>query len=305
MTAPVFRTLDQLRARVNAGLTDSLVSDAPGPITAAMEYALVGGGKRFRPVLTLAAAEAAAARDGKSLDDAVTAALPGACAVELIHTYSLVHDDLPAMDDDVLRRGRPTTHVVHGDGMAILAGDGLLTQAFLLLSRAAPAEAAVEAVRTLAHAAGMCGMVGGQAVDLIAAGRVPSYPAHELNDLELNAMHFRKTGALICAAAELGGILSGADARTTIALRAYATEVGLAFQIIDDVLDVEASTEDLGKTAGKDAAANKPTYVSRHGVDGAIREASACIDRARQLISGVQLDGRLSEIAQWTISRKS
>jgi len=305
MTTPVFRTVDELRARVNEGLKHALLSDAPGPITDAMEYALVGGGKRFRPVLTLAVAEAVAARDGKSLDDAVTATLNGACALEFIHTYSLVHDDLPAMDDDVLRRGRPTTHVVHGDGMAILAGDGLLTHAFWLLCNAAPPEAAVEAIRTLARAAGAVGMVGGQAIDLIAAGRVPSYPAHQLDDLELNAMHFRKTGALICAAAEIGGILNGADQFTRAALHEYATEVGMAFQIIDDVLDVESSAEDLGKTPGKDAAAGKPTYVSRYGVDGAVREAADCIDRARGFLAEQQLNGRLPEIAEWTISRKS
>jgi geranylgeranyl pyrophosphate synthase len=300
-----FRTLDELRTAVNAGLEHALISDAPGPITDAMRYPLVGGGKRFRPVLTLAAAEAVAARDGKPLDEAVAAALPGACALELIHTYSLVHDDLPAMDDDVLRRGRATTHVIHGDGMAILAGDGLLTHAFWLLSSATPAEAALDAVRTLARAAGAAGMVGGQAIDLIAAGRVPSYPPHALDDLELNAMHFRKTGALICAAAEIGGILTGADPITRSALHEYATEVGLAFQIIDDVLDVQASAEDLGKTPGKDAAAGKPTYVSRYGVEGAVREASDCIDRALNFLAGVKLNGRLPEIAEWTISRKS
>jgi geranylgeranyl pyrophosphate synthase len=148
-------------------------------------------------------------------------------------------------------------------------------------------------------------MVGGQAVDLIAAGRVPSYPPHDLDDLELNAMHFRKTGALICAAAEIGGILNGADESTRAALHSYATDLGLAFQIIDDVLDVQASAEDLGKTPGKDAAAGKPTYVSRYGVEGAIREAHDCVERALGFLAEQRLSGRLPEIAEWTISRKS
>jgi geranylgeranyl pyrophosphate synthase len=300
-----FRTLDALRSRVNAGLEAGLPASAPAPILAAMKYSLIAGGKRFRPVLALAVAEAVAARDGRSLDDALAAAMPGACALEYIHTYSLIHDDLPAMDNDMLRRGRPTTHVVHGDGLAVLAGDGLLTQAFWLLATAQPADAALAATRLVAEAAGADGMVGGQAVDLVAAGRVPSFPAAPLSDNELNLMHYRKTAALISAAAGVGAILSGGDEATCAHVNGYAADVGLAFQIIDDVLDVEASSAELGKTAGKDAVDDKPTFVSQFGVDGARHRARACIDRAKQCLADARLDGRLPEIAEWTISRKS
>lgn len=302
---PTFRGVDALRTAVNAFLERGLPAEAPAPILESMKYGLVGGGKRFRPVLTLAVAEAVAARDGRSLDDAVAAAMPGACAVEYVHTYSLIHDDLPAMDNDVLRRGRPTTHVVHGDGLAVLAGDGLLTQAFWLLSTARPADAALHATRLLAEAAGADGMVGGQAVDLVAAGRVPSFPAAPLSDRELNLMHFRKTAALISAAAGIGAILAGGDDATLAAVNSYALDVGLAFQIVDDVLDVEASSEELGKTAGKDAAGDKPTFVSQFGLDGARAKARQSIDRANQRLADGRLGGRLPEIAQWTLSRRS
>jgi geranylgeranyl pyrophosphate synthase len=301
----MFRTVDALRTGVNATLEQGLPESAPLPIIAAMKYSLLAGGKRFRPVLALATAEAVAARDGGSLDDAITNTLPGACALEYVHTYSLVHDDLPAMDDDILRRGRPTTHVIHGDGLAVLAGDGLLTQAFFLIASAQPAEAALLATRVLAQAAGADGMVGGQAVDLVAAGRVPSFPAGPLTDKELNLMHYRKTAALICASAQIGAILAGGDDDTQKAVVRYATQVGLAFQIMDDVLDVEGSSEDLGKTAGKDAADDKPTFVSRFGIDGAREQAVACIAYAKEILAEAKLDGRLPEIAEWTISRKS
>ena len=282
-----------------------LPGNAPAPILESMKYALLAGGKRFRPVLALAVAEAVAARDGRPLADAVNETLPGACALECIHTYSLVHDDLPAMDDDVLRRGRPTTHVIHGDGLAILAGDGLLTHAFYLLSTATPPAAALRAIRVLAFASGADGMVGGQAIDLVAAGKVPSFPGGPLTDKELNLMHYLKTASLICAAAEIGAILSGGDQETQEAVVRYATEVGYAFQIMDDVLDVEGSSADLGKTAGKDAAHDKPTFVSQFGVDGARTKARECIDNAKQILKSARLDGRLPEIAEWTITRKS
>jgi geranylgeranyl pyrophosphate synthase len=299
-----FRTLEELRAGVNAMLETVLPARAPAPILEAMKYGLVGGGKRFRPVLALAMAEAVAARDGRALDEAIDHTLPGACALEYVHTYSLIHDDLPAMDNDVLRRGRPTTHVIHGDGLAVLAGDGLLTHAFYLLSTAT-SEAALRAIRVLAFAAGADGMVGGQAIDLVAAGQVPSFPARPLTDSELSLMHHLKTAALICAAAEIGAILAGGDQLTQDAAVRYATQVGLAFQIMDDVLDVEGSTADLGKTAGKDAAGDKPTYVSRFGVDGARSQARGCVNNAKDILVKARLDGRLPEIAEWTISRKS
>jgi farnesyl diphosphate synthase len=300
-----FRTLEDLREGVNAMLESVLPSRAPAPILEAMKYGLVGGGKRFRPVLALAMAEAVAARDGRPLDAAVSDTLPGACALEYVHTYSLIHDDLPAMDNDVLRRGRPTTHVVHGDGLAVLAGDGLLTHAFYLLSTGTQSDAALRAIRVLAFAAGADGMVGGQAIDLVAAGKVTSFPARQMTDVDLSLMHHLKTAALICAAAEIGAILAGGDVATQDAAVRYATQVGLAFQIMDDVLDVEGSTADLGKTAGKDAADDKPTYVSRFGVDGARAQARDCVETAKAILAKARLDGRLPEIAEWTITRKS
>ncbi|MBP6715910.1 MAG: polyprenyl synthetase family protein [Acidobacteria bacterium] len=271
-----------------------------------MRYGLMGGGKRLRPCLTLATAEAIALRDRTPLGDARARALPAACAIEFIHSYSLVHDDLPAMDDDILRRGRPTTHVVHGDGMAVLAGDGLLTHAFALIAEGpAPPDRRLRATLALATAAGAHGMVGGQAIDLIAAGKVTSYPATPMDAVTLKDMHARKTGALLRAAATMGAILSGADAATIAAVDRYATDLGLAFQIVDDILDVESSNEALGKTVGKDAAAGKPTYPSLYGLDASKRLAADCITRAKIAIASARLGGLLPEIADLTVSRKS
>src|SRR5262245_20662158 len=234
-------------------------------------------------------------------------ALPGACAVEMIHTYSLVHDDLPAMDDDTLRRGRPTTHVVYGDGLAILAGDGLLTEAFVVLARwpsaacgdrevaPPPAERCLRAVRALAEAAGVAGMVGGQAIDLDGSAHDPA---------SLEDLHLRKTGALIRAAATLGAIMAGANDTAITAIDAYARDLGLAFQIIDDVLDVEGSNADLGKTAGKDAAQGKPTFPAFYGVEPSRRLAVECIARAKAALAAEGFGGRLAAIADWSLARE-
>ena len=222
-----------------------------------MRYSLDAGGKRLRPILTLAAAETVAGTSA-SAESAIELALPAACAVELIHTYSLIHDDLPAMDDDSLRRGRPTNHVVHGEGMAILAGDGLLTEAFALLSTEPrdPNLAArqIRTIQAIADAAGARGMVGGQAIDLLAVGST-TFDEDSLQD-----MHARKTGALIRAAAVAGAIMGGGSDEEIRAVGEYGRHLGLAFQIVDDILDVEGDAKDLGKTAGKDAKAGKPTY---------------------------------------------
>jgi geranylgeranyl pyrophosphate synthase len=308
--------LGELRHIVDAALPHALPATAPPLIVDAMRYALLGGGKRLRPCLTLAVAEATGAAAGHSIADARLLALPAACAVEMIHTYSLVHDDLPAMDDDALRRGRPTSHVVYGDGMAILVGDGLLTEAFAVISQSpsrvlqpgAPEPSAhrrLEAVAVLSRAAGAIGMVGGQAIDLAAAGRVKDVAKSAFDAPSLEDMHARKTGALIRAASLIGAIAAGAGDDVQEAIDAYARELGLAFQIVDDVLDVESTPAALGKTAGKDAAAGKPTYPAMHGVDVSRRLAIECVERAKAALAPVRLGGRLAEIAAWTLTRTS
>lgn len=220
----------------------------------AMEYSLLAGGKRIRPVLTL---ETCRLCGGKP-----ETALPFACAVEMVHTYSLIHDDLPAMDDDELRRGRPTNHVVYGEATAILAGDALLTAAFEQLAQAElPAERVVEAVKCLSQAAGSAGMVGGQALDMAGEGRA-------LDREELELLQSLKTGALISAAAELGAIATGAAPQIRTQVRAYAQALGRAFQIRDDMLDVISSQEELGKPVGSDQVNEKSTFVTALGLDG-------------------------------------
>ncbi len=307
MTATVSQLsvyLDRRRAAVDEALGRFLPPDVPGVLDAAMRYSLLGGGKRLRPILTLAAAEAVT-----QSDTLVTVALPAACALEMIHTYSLIHDDLPAMDDDSLRRGRPTSHIQFGEGMAVLAGDGLLTEAFALLARepqAASAEIGVRKMRTLAliaDAAGACGMVGGQAIDLHAARPHVAATAAALDRDSLRDMHARKTGALIRAAAGAGAIMAGATPEAEAAIAAYATDLGLAFQIVDDVLDIEGTAADLGKTAGKDAASGKPTYPSLYGLDASKRLARDAVDRARAAIAAAGVGGRLPEIAEWVVVR--
>ena len=298
--------LEARRADVEAALARYMPSApaCPPRVDEAMRYSLFAGGKRLRPVLALASAEAIALAHGGDPAVARSAALPAACALELIHTYSLVHDDLPAMDDDTLRRGRPTNHVVFGEGLAILAGDGLLTEAFALMSRepASNGDAALDArkLRALglvAEAAGPCGMVGGQAIDLEAAGS-----ATPLGGDGLRAMHARKTGALIRASAAAGAIMAGAPTRRA-AIERFGSELGLAFQIVDDLLDVEGASAELGKTAGKDAAAGKPTYPALFGLDASRRMADACVTRALAALADAGLEGQLPAIARWVTSR--
>jgi geranylgeranyl diphosphate synthase, type II len=287
--------------------------DCPSLVYEAMRYSLMAGGKRVRPVLTLASAEAIAAKHHTSIDSARTAALPAACAIEMIHTYSLIHDDLPAMDDDVLRRGRPTLHVVYGEGLAILAGDGLHAEAFALLAREPKGDDAITTARKLrvieliAAAAGAFGMVGGQAIDLAAVAPVPGRaPSPPLDERALAAMHARKTGAIIRAAAMSGATMAGGDDDELVAIDRYASEIGLAFQIVDDILDVEGAAEALGKTAGKDAAAGKPTYPSLYGLERSRELADACLTRAQAALCSAALGGsRLAEIADWVVQRRS
>jgi len=276
-----------------------------------MRYSLFAGGKRLRPVLTLAAADTIARAAGEQTDAAMQLALPAACAIELIHTYSLIHDDLPAMDNDTLRRGRPTLHVVYGDGIAILAGDGLQAEAFSLLARepqtadAAITQRKLLAVEVIAHAAGSVGMVGGQAIDLQAAGQAPGHPL-SLDGDGLKRMHARKTGAIIRASAVSGAVMAGGSEDAVTAVDRFAAEVGLAFQIVDDILDVEGSAAELGKTAGKDAASTKPTYPALFGIERSRALAAECLARAKETLHSAKLDeGWLVPIAEWVVSRRS
>ena len=243
--------------RVEQQLAQHLPSpDAePRRLHEAMRYAALGGGKRMRPMLVYAAGTLTGASE--ALLDAPAA------AVELVHAYSLVHDDLPAMDDDAMRRGRPTVHVAFDEATAILAGDALQTRAFELLARTdAPAQLRIDWVATLADAGGVAGMCGGQALDVDATGHAQSLDA-------LRRMHALKTGALIRASVRMGALAGRADAAALARLDRFATALGLAFQVRDDILDVEASSAQLGKTAGKDAAQAKSTYPALLGLDGA------------------------------------
>jgi geranylgeranyl diphosphate synthase type II len=303
--------LTETRRSIDAALERFLPSPpaAPAIVCEAMRYSLLAGGKRVRPLLALAAADATAAASGVPGAAAVALALPCACAIEFIHTYSLVHDDLPAMDNDTLRRGRPTAHVVYGDGQAILAGDGLLTEAFGLMARepahapglepSALAGRKLQVIGLVAEAAGASGMVGGQAIDLQAArpGATP------FDADALRAMHARKTGALIRGAALSGAVMAGADGRYLLAIDEYATNLGLAFQIVDDILDVEGASADLGKTAGKDAMAGKPTYPAIYGLDRSRQLARDCIARALSALEHGGLGGHLPGIARWVAGR--
>ena len=262
----------------------------PARLHAAMRYAVLGGGKRVRPLLAFAAGD-------------VTEADPGrveiaAAAVEMIHAYSLVHDDLPCMDDDVLRRGKPTVHVEYDEATALLAGDALQALAFQLLAEhglAADPALQLEMAKALAAAAGSRGMAGGQQIDLESTGKKLAAP-------ELEFMHIRKTGALIEAAVRLGALCGGACPE---ALGRYARRVGLAFQVVDDVLDAEASTATLGKTAGKDSKQGKPTYVSAMGAAGALRFAEDLRRGAHEAIAGLGARARrLGELADFIVLRK-
>jgi geranylgeranyl diphosphate synthase, type II len=295
--------LDARRREIEAALERCLPASpaCPPRVREAMHYSLLAGGKRLRPTLVLASAEAIALANGADVERARALALPAACALELIHTYSLIHDDLPAMDDDTMRRGRPTSHVVFGEGLAILAGDGLLTEAFALMARA-PADGdagrTLQAIRIVADAAGPCGMVGGQAIDLEAAGTGASFDGEGLR-----AMHARKTGALIRASAAAGAVIAGANAAQLAAIERFASGLGLAFQIVDDILDVEGAPEALGKTLGKDAAAGKPTYPALYGLEPSRRMAAECVDHALAALDEARLGGQLPAIARWVTSR--
>jgi geranylgeranyl diphosphate synthase type II len=295
------------QAEIEAALERALPRPphCPAIVADAMRYSVTAGGKRLRPVLCLASAEAVGG------DRA--AAMPAACAIEFIHTYSLIHDDLPAMDDDTMRRGRPTLHVVAGEGMAILAGDGLHAEAFRLLAREPQTDDPAVAMRKLrvidviATAAGSVGMVGGQAIDLQAVTPDADGNLPEPFDADsLRTMHAKKTGALIRAAASAGAIMGGGSDGAVAAIDRCSTELGLAFQIVDDILDVEGASAALGKTAGKDAAAGKPTYPALFGVEASRVMARDCIARAETSLRDASLaDTRLVEIGRWIVERSN
>jgi geranylgeranyl diphosphate synthase, type II len=263
-------TLESLRLRVNSqldGYLRQLDSDCPEVLRDSMAYSLLAGGKRLRPLLTLLACEAA----GGPID----AALPAACAIEMVHTYSLIHDDLPAMDDDELRRGRPTCHIKFGEAQAILAGDALLTLAFEIVARdIKPPATAAACCADLANAAGAVGMVGGQVADLQAEDAGISSVE------ELEAIHRRKTGRLLCAALTLGGRIGGAGPEAIENLERYGTKVGLAFQIVDDLLDIVGEQAKMGKGVHKDASHGKLTYPALLGVEESRERARALIAQA-------------------------
>ena len=267
----------------------------PAEIFKAIRYSVFAGGKRIRPILCLAAVEA--------VGGDMAPAMPVACALELIHTYSLIHDDLPSMDNDDFRRGKPTSHKVFGEAIAILAGDALLTEAFVLLSQAEkvrlPAGRRLAVIQTIAQAAGLSGMVGGQTLDLLAEKTNPDLEA-------LRDIHRRKTGALIVAAVKSGAIISGVREDKVQALAEYGMNIGLAFQIADDILNVEGDSKLMGKQTGSDAARGKVTYPSILGLAAARKKLSEHLAAAIQSLS--DFDDRalpLRVIASYIINRKS
>ncbi len=279
MTAAVTQTFDfaayleAARTRVEEALDRSLPPERPESLREAMRYSLLAGGKRLRPILCLAACELAG--------EDPQLAVPTAVALEMVHTMSLIHDDLPAMDNDDLRRGRPTNHKVYGEANAILAGDALLTRAFemvALRSPGVPAERLLAVVAELSLASGAPGLVGGQVVDLESEGR-----SVDLETLEY--IHLHKTGALLQACVLCGALVAGAEPALLDALRTYSRGIGLAFQIIDDILDVTASSEVLGKTAGKDLTADKTTYPKLLGLEESRRRADALVDEAKTALA--------------------
>jgi geranylgeranyl diphosphate synthase type II len=261
--------IKRTRALIEKSLRTSIpaASTKPATIHRAMRYSLLAGGKRLRPLLCCAASEACGGT--------IRAALPAACAVEMVHTYSLIHDDLPCMDDDSLRRGKPTSHVVFGEGIAVLAGDALLTEAFALLATAKPRAryTATDLITELARAAGSRGLIAGQVADLEAEGHQPTEPA-------LYFIHAAKTGMLLRASLKLGAMCAGATKAQAASLDRFGFALGLAFQIQDDILDATQSAQKLGKSAGKDAAAGKMTFPALYGLEKSQALAGQWTDEA-------------------------
>ncbi len=293
---PITKYFTQQSARVERWL-DCLLPAAnavPTTIHEAMRYSIFAGGKRLRPTLVIAT--------GEVFETEEQVLLPAACALEMIHTYSLIHDDLPAMDNDELRRGQPTNHKVYGEAMAILAGDALLTQAFITLAQM-KGIAAERQVRVIAEIAGAAGtvqaLIGGQVLDIQNEGRAVTAEG-------LNAIHRAKTGALIRCCVRVGAIIGGASDSELQLFTEYAEKVGLAFQVADDVLDATATSAELGKTAGKDEASQKATYVALYGIENARQHAAQLCQEAIAAIRQTgRATGRLEQIARFIVERKS
>jgi geranylgeranyl diphosphate synthase type II len=296
-SAPDIKQFFHQRAQLIDSWLDKFLppaTESPTEIHEAMRYSVFAGGKRLRPILALATGEVFGAVDEDLL--------PAACALEMIHTYSLIHDDLPSMDNDTLRRGRPTCHVVYGEAMAILAGDALLTQAFRNLSEHGPESEVVRlrVIREVAEAAGTVGaLIGGQVLDLQSEGRTID---REL----LETIHRAKTGALIRCSVRVGAIIGGATEEELAQLTIFGEKSGLAFQVTDDLLDVTASSEELGKTPGKDAQEQKATFTTLYGVEATRRMAQ---DLGREAIDAATLEGRdtrrLAQIARFIVERSN
>jgi farnesyl diphosphate synthase len=284
------------QATVERALETWVPGDAPAGLGEAMRYGVLDGGKRLRPLLVLAASEA--------VHGHAEAALRAAVAVELIHAYSLVHDDMPCMDNDVLRRGKPTVHVQFGQAQAMLAGDAMQALAFEVLTpdgeEAVPAALQSRLCALLARSAGHAGMAGGQAIDLASIGVT-------LNEAQLRDMHRRKTGALLQASVLMGAACGTTNGRAWAELGNYGAAIGLAFQVVDDILDVTQESETLGKTAGKDEHQNKPTYVSLMGLEAARRYALKLRDQAHAALaaSGLPDAARLALLADKVVERDS
>ncbi|TXH88072.1 MAG: polyprenyl synthetase family protein [Rhodoferax sp.] len=301
MTARLQRVERALESWVSTQGDDGAADHhAPAALVDAMRYAVLDGGKRLRPLLVLAAHEAVASANQSPADNA---ALRAACAVELIHAYSLVHDDMPCMDNDVLRRGKPTVHVQFGEASALLAGDALQALAFELLTPqdgSVPPSVQARLCAVLSRASGNAGMAGGQAIDLASVGQPLTLP-------QLRTMHELKTGALLQASVVMGAECAGASTAQMQALKAYGAAIGLAFQVVDDILDVTADSATLGKTAGKDADNDKPTYVSVMGLDASRAYAATLLHEALQALasSGLPDTRALQALARMVVERSS
>jgi len=287
--------LRDLKQEVEAALDASIAVTYPEKIYESMRYSLMAGGKRLRPILCLAACELIGGQRSW--------AMPTACAMEMVHTMSLIHDDLPAMDNDDFRRGKPTNHKVYGDDMAILAGDALLAYAFEFIAdqtKDVPAERILKAIAHLGHAVAATGLVGGQVVDLECEGKV------DVTADTLTFIHIHKTAALLESCVICGALLAGANDTDIKRLSTYANNIGLAFQIIDDILDITATSEELGKTAGKDIAAQKVTYPSLWGIETSQQKAQELVEQAKaQLVSYGDAAQPLMALADYITSRKN